>query len=117
MQRQKSIHKKAKELNDEEVLLKIIGHGDQCIDLIAHGFRYLRRCMNEFMNKRPNGNIPISSCNIHDVAFERLLSEISDNILKKDHAYFVSHLSKRYTTILSEYSMDSDISFSFRKDR
>ena len=38
--RQQAIYEKAKYLNDEELLVKIQGHGNQAIDMIAADFRY-----------------------------------------------------------------------------
>ena len=53
--RQRSIHEKAKQMNGEAVLIRIGGHGDQCLDLRANDFRYHLRCTSKFMNKRPKG--------------------------------------------------------------
>ena len=39
---QHSVHKKAKELGDESILVKIEGHGDSTVDMIAKDFRYHR---------------------------------------------------------------------------
>ena len=39
--REKAVHQKAKDLNDEAMLLKIEGHGDTCIDMVANNFHYL----------------------------------------------------------------------------
>ena len=50
--RQQAIHKKAKYLNDEELLVKIQGHRNQAIDMIAADFRYHKSCMDNFMNKK-----------------------------------------------------------------
>ena len=38
--REKAVHQKAKDLNDEAMLLKIEGHGDTCIDMVANKFHY-----------------------------------------------------------------------------
>ena len=43
-----SIHQKAKELDDESILMKIEGHGDFTVDMIAKDFKYHRLCMNAF---------------------------------------------------------------------
>ena len=51
--REDSIHRKAKEKNDKSVLWKIMGHGDNCIDMVAADFRYHRSCMNYFTTRRP----------------------------------------------------------------
>ena len=50
--RQQAIHEKAKYLSDEELLVKIQGHGNQTIDMIATDFRYHESCMDNFMNKK-----------------------------------------------------------------
>ena len=51
-QRQESIHEKAKELNDDLMLYKIQGHGNDHIDMIAANFRYHKSCMDSFMNRK-----------------------------------------------------------------
>ena len=53
LRRQKSIclHDNTKKMIDETVLLKIMGHGARCMDLIARGLCYQNNCMKEFMNR------------------------------------------------------------------
>ena len=53
LRRQKSIclHDNTKKMIDETVLLKIMGHGARCMDVIARGLCYQNNCMKEFMNR------------------------------------------------------------------
>lgn len=46
MKDRRRFSKKAKELNNETLLLKIKRHGDTCLGLITNDLRYHLRCMN-----------------------------------------------------------------------
>lgn len=70
VERQLSIHNKAKELNEEAVLLKIMGHGEKCLDLIANDFRYHRKCLNRFMTKRKTEGASLAKLSEHDSVFD-----------------------------------------------
>ena len=88
--RQRSIHKKAKELEDEIVLVKIMGHGDKCIDMIANNFCYHIWCMNRFMATRGKHEGDVSeNLSEYDTSFLELVSEISDRLLKDKNAYSI----------------------------
>ena len=50
--RQKGIYDKATYLQDESMLLKIQGLGQEPIDMIAADYRYHKTCLDNFMNKR-----------------------------------------------------------------
>ena len=75
--RQQAIYEKAKYLNDEELLVKIQGHGNQAIDMIAADFRYHKSCMDNFMNKKLS---VVIKENAYDLAFSELASEISESL-------------------------------------
>lgn len=116
IERQTSIHNKAKELNDEAVMLKIQEHGEKCLDLIANDFRYHLRCMNRFMAAR--GKPESDSSTIlteHDLAFMELVSEISHGLLNDKHAYSIGHVSKRYNELLSQHDIATKTAY--RSDR
>ena len=83
--RQQAIHEKAKYLNDEELLVKIQGHGNQAIDMIAADFRYHKSCMDNFMNKKLSAVIKE---NAYDLAFSELASEISESLIKDQSAFY-----------------------------
>lgn len=113
VERQRSIHDKAKELNDETVLLKIMGHGDKlCLDRMANDFRYHLRCMNRFMATRGKRERD-SSGNLteHDPAFLELVSEISIGLLNEKHAYFLGQLSQRYSELLSNHGIATNTAY------
>ena len=85
--RQKAVYKKAKELQDETVLRKIEGFGEDCIDFVANNFRYHTKCMGKFIkthSKCGSENSPVSE---HDSMFQKLVSEISEGLLINKHAY------------------------------
>lgn len=105
--KQRSIHEKAKQLNYEAVLLRIGGHGDQCLDLIANDFRYHLRCVNKFMKKRPKGveDLSVAESDFHsehNKVFQMLVSEISPGLLLEMHAYRINQLKDRYGMLLLE---------------
>lgn len=87
--KQKEIHKKAKELHDNDVLLKIEGFGDTCIDMLAKDFRYHKSCMTKFQFRSYKPPEPCTSeqtmtaDNIFEATFATLISEISDQLLKQ----------------------------------
>ena len=102
--RQNSIHSKAKELRDESVLLKIQGHGYNCLDLIANDFRYHLRCMNNFMNRRckvSEQTCDSTNSREHDEVFQLLVSEISSGLFNK-HVYHLGQLTNRFTELLTQ---------------
>ena len=74
--RERAIHKKAKDINDEVMLFKIKGHGETCVDMVANNFHYHR---SRYMNKRTLNDKEISSdSNQHDAVFS-LLVDFSHN--------------------------------------
>ena len=74
--RQTSIWDKAKVLNDEAMLHKIQGFGqDKCIDMVAQDFRYHGKCMDWYLNQRVSSKQPITKTPFEQ-AFEQLITEI-----------------------------------------
>jgi len=112
VERQLSIHNKAKELNEEAVLLKIMGHGEKCLDLIANDFRYHRKCLNRFMTNRKTEGASSAKLSEHDTAFLTLVSEISNGLLNEKHVYPINQLSKRYNDLLPQHGKQK-----YRTDR
>jgi hypothetical protein len=109
--RQKSIHDKAKGLRDEAVLLKIEGHGDYCLDLIANDFRYHLRCMNNFMNRRCKASeqtCDSKGVTEYDKVFQMLVSEISPGLLINKHVYHLGQLTNRFTELISQQGVVSN---------
>ena len=95
VERQKSIHEKAKEVNNQAVLHKICGFGDQCLDFIANDFRYHLRCMNKFMGECNKAEPRLPDTSMHDEVFQKLLSEVSPGLLFDRHIYLTNQLSSR----------------------
>lgn len=87
-ERQDKVHKKAKELQDEALLRKIEGFGDDHIDFVAYDFRYHTRCMNQLLAARGKSDTGSenSSVSVHEKTFQKLLSEISGELLVDRHA-------------------------------
>lgn len=113
-QRQNAIHQKAKDIKDEGILVKIQGHTDECIDMIAADFRYHKTCMNNFMNRRPTRSSNSTNC-VHDDAFSLLVSEITNPLLKERSGFFITQLRNRYREILQENEVgNADL---YRTDR
>lgn len=110
--REKTVHKKAKELNDDAMLFKIKGHGDTCIDMVANNFHYHRSCMNRYSAKRAPTNTGLSKPSPHDEAFSALAAEISEGLLTAKHVYSINQLSKRYNALLTQYGKGA-----YRTDR
>lgn len=100
-QRQNAIHQKAKDLKDEDILVKIQGHTEESIDMIASDFRYHKSCMNHFINRRPTKTSTSIHC-VHDDTFSQLVSEITKPLLKERYGFFVTQLRNRYREILKE---------------
>ena len=72
--RQKSIWDKAKALNDEAMLHKIQGFGqDKCIDMVAQDFRYHGKCMDWYLYQRVPSKQPITKTPFEQ-AFEHLIT-------------------------------------------
>ena len=110
--RQHAIHEKAKYLNDEELLVKIQGHGNQAIDMIAADFRYHKSCMDNFMNKKLSAVIKE---NAYDLAFSDMASEISESLIKDQSAFYTTQLLKKYRGYLAKRGVQNV--GSYRSDR
>lgn len=92
---QHSIHQKAKELGDESILMKIEGHGDSTVDMIANDFRYHRLCMTRFLNRKKEEESSSTGTNPYDSAFEQLCNEISDPLLVHHSAFSLTRASRQ----------------------
>ena len=105
-QKQNAMLKKANYLKDEDILIKIQGHAEVPVDMIAANFRYHKSCMNNFMNRRP----PQSSISInlvHNDAFSKLVSEITNPLLKDRCGFYITQLRNRYREILQEHEVSN----------
>ena len=104
--RQKEIHQKAKNLWDEDILMKIQGFGDEKIYMIASGFQYHKLCMDKFMNKRIT-NSTGSKVNVFEETLAILISEIEAPLLREDSVFYLTQLRDRYREILKEHNVEN----------
>ena len=81
------------------MLVKIQGHRNQTIDMIAADFRYHKSCMDNFMNKKLSAVIKE---NAYDLAFSELASEISESLIKDQSAFYTTKLLKKYCGYLAK---------------
>ena len=99
-----SIWNKARELQDENILFKIQGFEDECIDIPANDVQYHVSSMNTFMNMRkPSGNANEKS--IYEDVFHNLMKEIEDPLLQSRKVYHVTSLRNRYKAMLMEHGI------------
>jgi len=113
---QRAIYWKAVTLQDQAMLLKIQGMGNEPIDMIAADFRYHKSCLDKFMNRRPS----IPSCSSsktdeYDLAFRQLLSEITDILIKDRSAFYITQLRDKYRNMLREQGVVN--AMQYRTDR
>ena len=107
--RQKCVWEKAKALNDEAMLHKIQGFGEDVCDMVACAFRYHNKCMNRYLNKRvPSiSGIATETVTPYDQAFEKLTSEIDRGITEENHIYYVTTLRNKYRDYLRELGVEN----------
>ena len=109
--RQQTIYDKARYLNDEEMLIKIQGYGQDSIDMIAADFRYHKSCMDNYMNRK----VPTVNKNEYDFAFCDLVEEISDKLIKQQSVFYTSQLLRKYREYLLKRGVNNVESY--RSDR
>ena len=85
------------------MLLKIEGHGDTCIDMVANNFHYHRICMNRYTAKRTPKDKGSSQLSPHENALSTSAAENSEGLLDEKHVYFIIQLSKRYNALLPQH--------------
>ena len=94
---QNSIIQKAKDLQRDDILLRLIGQGH---DMIANDISYHLTCMNAFRATRiPSVQFKV---NLYDVAFSRLVQQIDSMLFEEAKGFFVKSLRDRYRCILKE---------------
>ena len=112
--RQNSIWKKAKDLQDENMLYHIHGFGDNCIDMVANDFKYHKSCLDSYLTKSQT----TSTSGQHDEGVHWLTSYI-DGALSHDpnDIIFLSSLRDKYRAWLSDSgaSLSSSRSSSIKK--
>ena len=104
-QRRNSIQEKAKQLNDQDILLKIQGHSCETIDMIAADYRYHKVCMDQYLNRRVQKTMTSSEddqvAGFYNQAFETLIEEI-DKLIKEKNIYFITQLRNRFSEIFNQ---------------
>jgi len=112
--RQNSIWKKAKDLQDENMLYHIHGFGDNCSDMVANDFKYHKSCLDSYLTKSQT----TSTSGQHDEGVHWLTSYI-DGALSHDpnDIIFLSSLRDKYRAWLSDSgaSLSSSRSSSIKK--
>ena len=106
VERQRSFYEQALRLEDQDMLLKIQGLGNECIDMIAADFRYHASCMDNYRNKRPLALSPLSIA--YDDAFQVLIQEVGSQIVNGGSVFYMTQLTKRYREILNSYGVMSE---------
>ena len=105
--RQISLRQKARELDDDALLIWIQGYGDESVDTIAYDVRYHRICMNRYMSRR-GPKFPISERkDIHEDTFKLLVQKISEPLLEGSTVFLLTTLRDMYQTMLIEKSVDN----------
>lgn len=98
---QESIIQKAKDLNRDDILLRLIG---QRHDMIANDISYHLSCMNAFRAQR-TPTVQQLKTNLYDIAFTRLVQQIDCMLFEEAQGFFIKSLRDRYRTILKEFGV------------
>ena len=105
--RQISLRQKARELDDDALLTRIQGYGDDSVDMIAYDVRYHRSCMNRYMSRRgPKFSISTMK-DIHEETFKLLVQKISEPLLEGSTVFLLTTLRDIYRTMLKDKSVDN----------
>ena len=114
--REDTILRKAKELDDFAMLHMIQGHGECCTDLIANDFRYHKSCLTLYLLKsRPSSteqDQPIDSeqrVDEYERAFKETVSKVEGKLLNENTVFFVSQLRDMVRQGLSDRQVNHAI--------
>ena len=89
--------KKAEALNNEAMLHKIQGFGEEVCDMVACDLRCHDKCMDRYLNQRVpslKGKVTISKTS-YDQAFEKLIAEIDRGLTEENDIYYDTTLRNR----------------------
>ncbi|GFR98062.1 hypothetical protein ElyMa_004491600 [Elysia marginata] len=105
--RQRSIHEKAKQLQDVSVLTKVQGFGSECIDMVANDFRYHRSFMADFLNRKaqtPCLSSAASSATMsrEESVLESIFKEVGEVVTANRETLLMSNLYQKYQECLQE---------------
>ena len=114
--REDTILRKAKELDDFAMLHMIQGHGERCTDLIANDFRYHKSCLTLYLLKsRPSSteqDQPIDSeqrVDEYERALKETVSKVEGKLLNENTVFFVSQLRDMVRQGLSDRQVNHAI--------
>ena len=94
----KFITEKAKKLNREDILLRLIGQGH---DMVANDICYHKPCMATFKAQRlPTGRY--AQQNMYDIAFTCLVEQLERPLFKEMYGFLIKSLQDQYRVILHE---------------
>jgi hypothetical protein len=100
-ERQVSVWQKAQQLQDDNMLTKIDGFGDNCIDMTISGFQYHLACMNNYLTIRTSTGANNDDTTQLEQSFHSLVCEINAGLFENDNVYYVTALRDRYRELLA----------------
>lgn len=100
--RQNSLHRKAKELDDQALLTRIQGFGDQAIDMVAYDVCYHRVCMNRYMSQRSLNRRSLDTSDMNHETFSAFVKKINDPIFKHSAVFLLTTLRDMYRSMLQD---------------
>jgi len=110
--RQSSIWECAQKLNDSQMLHKLQGFGNKCIDMVAGDFRYHRQCMSSYlMSTNSDLSFTQSASNAYDSAMAQLASEIDDSLFKDGGVFFITTLLHTFHKHLTDCGIKTAIAY------
>jgi len=107
MDRQTSVWDKANELRDEDMLLKLRGSNNNCIDMVAGDFQYHKTCMNNYLTKRVPTQETCTHTSPYDAALTQLVSHIDEPLFRDDAVFFVTALRDEFRKYLESHGVEN----------
>ncbi|GFS26277.1 hypothetical protein ElyMa_001712700 [Elysia marginata] len=111
--RQRSIHEKAKQLQDVSVLTKIQGFGSECIDMVANDFRYQyrRSCMADFLNRKAQTPCLSSAASSalmsrEESVLESIFKEVGEVVIANRKTLLMSNLYQNIKNVYRRLLME-----------
>jgi len=104
---QQTIIDKAKLLNQEDILLRLIGQGH---DMIANDICYHKKCMDSFRSRRVSTG-KSAQHNMYDIAFLHLVEEIEVPLFQESCGFMVKSLRDKYRSILKKLGVKTSESY------
>ena len=95
---QQAIADKAKQLNREDILLRLVGHGH---DMVANDISYHLPCMNAFRAARVSTGRSTPK-SLHAVALNHLVEQLEVSLFQEKSGFLMKSLRDQYRNILRE---------------